>query len=112
MKKLIFITCIAVFMLNVSWVNASEPPKDKKARSEIAQTRKETLELSDAEIQKLTARVNEINQLDLKSLTRKEKKELKKELRDIKEKLNITANGIYIGGGALLVIIVIILLLI
>jgi hypothetical protein len=48
--------------------------------------------------------------LDMKSLTSKERRELRKEVRGINDKINKSADGIYIGGGALLVILILLLL--
>lgn len=110
MKKIFLLSALAAFMLNLSMLQASEP-KDKKAKKETVQTKKEVTKLSEAEIQKLTARVNEINQMDMKTLTPRERRELRKEVRGINDKINKSADGIYIGGGALLVIIILLLLL-
>lgn len=74
---------------------------------------KQQAKLSDAEVQVLLARLDEIKSMDLKSLTVKEKKDLRKEVRDIRDKLSMNSDGfsIYIGGGALIVIIILLILL-
>ncbi len=110
MKKILLLSVLAAFMLNVTMLQASEP-KNKKAKQETVQTKKEAKKLSEAEIQQLTARVNEINQMDKKALTPKERRDLRKEVRGINDKINKSADGIYIGGGALLVVIILLLLL-
>lgn len=65
--------------------------------------------LSNEESKKLTDRLNEIIQLDKNKLTRQQKRELRNELKDIKQKLE--GGYIYISGTALLIILLLILLL-
>lgn len=59
--------------------------------------------------QALKARVEEIRDMDKSELTRAEKRELRKELKDTKAILQ--SRGIYIGGGTLILIIILIILL-
>lgn len=66
--------------------------------------------LSEDEINRLTKRVEEIRDMDKSDLTLKEKKELKKELREIKETVKKDGGYIYIGAGTILVILLIVLL--
>jgi hypothetical protein len=63
-----------------------------------------------AEVRIMLDRLHEIKDMDKSSLTRTEKKELRKESRAIKAALRTSGNGIYLSVGALLVIIIIILL--
>jgi Na+-transporting methylmalonyl-CoA/oxaloacetate decarboxylase gamma subunit len=111
MKKIIFLTIVAAFMLNISALEASEPKKKKSADKEKVQDANEQQKLSDEEVQKMVARIDEINSMDKKALTPKERRALRKEVRDIKDMVNKNAEGIYIGGGALLVVIVLLILL-
>jgi hypothetical protein len=72
--------------------------------------------LTQAEADLLVARLEEINAMDKSGLTRTEKRELRREVRTIENRLNAssTAGGgpvIYISGGALLLIILLIILL-
>jgi exopolyphosphatase/pppGpp-phosphohydrolase len=69
-----------------------------------------TDKLSEDEINRLTKRVEEIRDMDKSDLTLKEKKELKKELREIKETVKKDGGYIYIGAGTILVILLIVLL--
>jgi uncharacterized membrane protein len=109
MKKLIFLVFIVAFTLNLSQINASNPDKKKITQKEIT---KEASKLTEAEANAMMVRLMEIKEMDTKSLTGDQKRELRKEVRDIRDKLK-TNDGfsIYIGGGALLVIILLILLL-
>ena len=61
--------------------------------------------------QELTNRLNEISTMDIKAMSRSEKKELRKEVRLIKKEMKTMGGGVYISVGALLVIIIILLLL-
>ncbi len=67
----------------------------------------------------LSARLDEIKAMDMSTLTRSEKKELKSEVKAIKshqEEIYVTAHhhhsGVYFGAGGLLVVILIIILVV
>lgn len=112
MKKILLLAFVVVFTISLSTVNASNPDKKKTIKKEITKVDKETAILTEAEVQTMLQRIDEIKQMDTKMLTRVEKRELRKEVRDIRNKLE-TNDGfsIYIGGGALLAIILLIILL-
>ncbi|WJJ97367.1 hypothetical protein [Algibacter luteus] len=63
------------------------------------------------EIKVLINRLNEIKALDKSALNRLEKKELRKEVRTIKQKVRSTGNGIYISSGAIILILLLIIIL-
>lgn len=69
----------------------------------------ETFESSDADV--LLARLNEIDGLDKSNLTSSEKKDLRKEVREIKNTLELNGNGVYLSVGALILVIVLLILL-
>lgn len=58
-------------------------------------------------------RLNEIKSVDKSDLTRAEKKELRKEVKDIEKAMKAEAvnGGLYIGGTALIIIILLLILL-
>ena len=63
-----------------------------------------------AEMSRLTNRLEEINAMDKESLSRPERKELRKEVKSIKKTMD--GGGVYISiGGLLLIIILLIILL-
>ncbi len=73
-----------------------------------------------ADINKMSIRLEEINKIDIESISKTEKKELRKEVRNIKNELSTysksdsvaaNSNGLYISGGALIIIILLIILL-
>lgn len=105
MKKISIVAIMFIMALSVS---ANEPIEKMKA-SEIKLM---TTEAKDTRIEVLNARLLEINSLNLNSLTKVEKRELRKEVRNIdKEVKQNYSGGIYISGAALLIIIILIILL-
>jgi hypothetical protein len=88
----------------------------------------ETVSKAVADIDRMVERLDAINKMDIESLTKEERKELKKEVREIKGDLNAysksdseviaqsaevaaTGRGLYISGGALIIILLLILIL-
>ncbi len=63
-----------------------------------------------AEAQKLITRLEEIKAMNTKSLTRKEKRELKREVNTIQHKLD-SSGGVYLSVGAVILIIVLLIIL-
>ncbi|MCM2301449.1 MAG: hypothetical protein NDI80_02380 [Flavobacteriaceae bacterium] len=59
----------------------------------------------------LVVRLDEIKALDKSTLTKAEKKELRKEVRAIKAELRETSGGIYLSVVAVLIIVLLIVLL-
>lgn len=65
-----------------------------------------------ARAEELVNRLEEIKAMDMKSLSRSEKRAVRKEVRAIeKEMKQMSGGGVYISVGALLVIIILILIL-
>lgn len=64
-----------------------------------------------AEVQRLENRLNEIKAIDHKSLSKSERKALRKEVREIKREVNAISGGVYISVGALILIILLLILL-
>ncbi len=59
----------------------------------------------------LMNRLKEIKEMDKSSLTRTEKRALRKEVRAIRSELAATGNGIYLSIGAIIIIILLLILL-
>ncbi|QIA09338.1 hypothetical protein [Draconibacterium halophilum] len=122
MKKLILSFITMAFLLVVL-------PSNLKANEDVKSAKEsETLTEVKAELNKMVDRVAEINEMDLKALSKDERKEMKRELRGIKKDFKkysksdnpavseaaaeaVRASGVYISGGALLVIIILLILL-
>jgi hypothetical protein len=59
----------------------------------------------------LMGRLQEIRQIDASTLSAPEKKELRKEVRSIKQQLRGIGGGVYISTGALILIIILLIIL-
>lgn len=105
MKKTIFIALLMIFSLGASTAFASK--SDLKSAAPVATENK----LSAEEVSRLTKRVEEIRDMDKTNLTVTEKRELRKEMKSIKENVRKSGEVIYIGGSTLLLIIILILIL-
>lgn len=62
------------------------------------------------EVQAMIDRLNEIKAMDMSSLTKDDKRELRKEVRAIKQEMKATT-GVYISIGALIIIILLLILI-
>ncbi len=104
MRKLIFytMTICLLFTFNMNEVKAinSKPASvivaDKPTQSE--------------EVQVMLDRLQEIKAMDLSAMTTVQKKELRKEVRAIKQEVRAT-QGIYLSIGAILIIILLLILI-
>lgn len=106
MKKAIYSVMVISMLFAFSPLQGSKlTPTDPPAATAPAP-------VSNAEAEVLIARLEKIKGMDKKTFTKAEKKKLRVEVKEIREKLNTTGNGIYISvGGAIIVILLLILLL-
>ncbi len=104
MKKLPVYLMMAVLSLSVFPTTMSAKEKDPTA---ITATPKEV----PAEVKIMMNRLEEIKALDKSSMTRVEKKELRKEVREIKTTLAASNNGVYLSVGAIIIIVLLLILL-
>ncbi|KYG74418.1 hypothetical protein EV198_1120 [Roseivirga ehrenbergii] len=75
-------------------------------------TDKSTEKLTHEEMQAMVVRLNEIKDMDKSSLTREERKELRKEVRTMKKDIRDSGGGgLYISSGAIIVILLLIIIL-
>ena len=65
----------------------------------------------DAESEALLSRLDEINEMDKSDLTRSEKRELRKEVREIDKTLTLNGGGVYLSVGAIIIVILLLILL-
>ncbi|MDR7128635.1 Flp pilus assembly protein TadB [Algoriphagus sp. 4150] len=77
--------------------------KNKKGETEMTEAQKERL----AEIE---ARVDEIKAMDFSTMSREEKKDVRMELKDMKEEAKRAGGGVYISVGAIIIILLILIL--
>ncbi len=110
MKKTIFLGILMIFALSTTTVFAAKTNLNSTTENTAALVKTES-KLSAEEVAVLTKRAEEIRGLDKSEMTVTEKRELRKELKGIKE--NVRKNGeiIYISGGTLLLIVLIIILI-
>jgi hypothetical protein len=106
MKKTIMMVSLMIFSLGLSFASGSDKKGDESAVPSKTENK-----LSAEELNRLTRRVEEIRDMDKSELTTAEKKELKKELKGIREAVKANGGYIYIGAGTLLVIILLVILL-
>lgn len=63
------------------------------------------------QINRLQNRLEEIREMDVKKLSREDKKALRKEVRTIKKEMKALSGGVYISVGAILLIALLLILL-
>ncbi|HEY3390728.1 MAG TPA: DUF6272 family protein [Prolixibacteraceae bacterium] len=105
MRKFIFLGILMIFTLSSTMVFAG------KTESNSAAVVKTENKLSAEDVARLTKRVEEIRSMDKSEMTVTEKRELRKEVKGIKENVRKNGEVIYISGGTLLLIILIIILI-
>jgi hypothetical protein len=105
MKKIFLFALGIIFSLSVSNAFGSNADLKSKSDNTSVADKKET-KLSEEEIANMTKRVEEIRDMDKSNLTAKEKRDLKKEVREIKR--NVRKDDIIVisSGTALLIILI------
>lgn len=108
MKKLMVCIATTVMVLTCTSIQAKAEnnPVPVTASDKGAMTEKES-----AEVQALIKRVHEINAMDRSTMSKAERKEIRKELREIKKEVKRHGGGgaVYISGSLLVVILVLII---
>ena len=103
MKKLIY-SLILVFTLGLS-ANTVSAAGNNKVKTEMTADQK-------VQFERITNRVEEIRKMDKSDLSRVEKKELRKELKELKSQARaIGGGGVYLSVGAILIIILLLILI-
>lgn len=111
MKKTIFFVIVLIFTMSSTFAFANKADRKSNSDNSAVPVKTENA-LSEAELSRLTNRVEEIRNLDKSDMTLKEKSELRKELRDIKRNVEKNGGTIYIGAAALILIILLIIVLV
>lgn len=62
-------------------------------------------------VQQMLQRLEYIKGLDKSEMTRLEKKNLRKEVRDIKKEMKVASGGVYLSVGAIIIVILLLILL-
>jgi hypothetical protein len=105
MKKLIFSLIVSGLLLSLYPVQSNAASIDPPSSVIIVNTE------SSAEVKTLLLRLDEINSMDKSDLKSPEKKDLRKEVRSIKQQLKETNGGVYLSGGAIIIILIVLLVL-
>ncbi len=103
MKNLLKAALLVIFMTMAQTSHS----RDLAGNSGLT-NRAETMDA--AEAQKLTNRLEEIKAMDKSSMTRTEKKALRKEVKAIQKSLD-SSGGVYLSVGAVILIIVLLIIL-
>jgi len=109
MKKNLLLGFLILFLLSTTAFAGLNGPKGDSEKPVVTNPKEN--KLSDEELIRMRGRVEELNNLDKSNLSNKEKKELKKDNKAIKQMERRHGGYIWVGGGTLLIIIIVILLL-
>ncbi len=101
MKKFIYplmLLMALTFNLNVALAAKDKPKTELTAEQRL-------------ELNRITSRVEEIKAMDKSNLSREERKELRKELKEMKKKARAMGGGVYLSVGAIIIIILLLILI-
>lgn len=103
MKKLL---AICALFLSIQFVQAapSNDKESKKGKNELTEAQKIRAE-------EMHERLDEIKALDFKSMSKEEIKDIRTELKEMKEEAKADGNGLYLSVGAIIIIILLLILL-
>lgn len=111
MKKTFMFALAMIFTLSSAMAAASNSNVNTDPEKTTVPVKTEN-RLSEAELSRLTNRVEEIRNMDKSGMSSTEKKELKKELKQIKKTVKRRGGAIYISGATLVLIIILVILLV
>lgn len=100
LKKIITVLLVA---MSVSLVTPAFAANENPVNTEKSN--------DEARAQQLMNRLTEIKNMDKSNLTSTEKKELRKEVREMKKEVKRNSRGIYLSVGAIIIIVLLLLLL-
>jgi hypothetical protein len=102
MKKINFYPILLAMLLSLSPVHLYASDGESPVATPAA-------EAARAEV--LINRLEEIKKMDMSTLSKAEKKELRNEVRETKKELKTNGSGVYLSLGALLLVIILLILL-
>jgi Skp family chaperone for outer membrane proteins len=109
MKTRIYVTILAFFLtITVSQAYAATTIDNVPLKERVANM---TEEQKKARLEEIKARVYEIKHMDKSSLTRAERKALKKELKEMNKEARVVSGGVYLSVGAIIIIILVLILI-
>jgi len=108
MRKIVFclMATILTFTIIPLQVNASERDPVKTVPAPVPATPAEA-----ARVLTLESRLKEIDAMTKSEVAELNKKELRKEVKEIKHELRTTSGGVYLSAGALILIVLLLILL-
>lgn len=108
MKKIIYCLTVAVIFTFLSvTVSAATVNKNNIVKEPVL-----TEAQKEARVEQITQRVEEIRAMDKSKLSHEQRKELRKELKEMKNEARaITSGGVYLSVGAIIIIILVLLLI-
>ena len=106
MKKITFVVMAMFLSLTFYPGLANAAATKKDASTLVAST-----PAAEAKVKVLELRLNEINDMDKSALKSSEKRELRKEVRSIKQQLHEMGQYVYISVGAILLIVILLIIL-
>ncbi len=106
MKKTILFALLTIFSLSAVPTFATKSSTDATTVPAATENK-----LTEEEITAYRNRVEEIRGMDKSEMTVSEKKELKTELKTIKETMHREGSYIYVGGGTLILVIILLIIL-
>lgn len=105
MKKL------TVSIVTALLLSTSLPTPSKAASENNPITVASTEAAKAAQVSTLMARLDEINAMDKSTLTKPEKRQLRKEVRSINKTMKNISGGVYLSVGAIIIIALLLILL-
>jgi hypothetical protein len=100
-----------VYIVTAMLVLTSVSTPLKAANETVPASTTATSPAASAEANALLNRLDEINAMDKASLSRTEKKLLRKEVRSIKSELKTLNGGVYVSVGAIIIILLLLIIL-
>lgn len=109
MKAKIITAVFALFLTaGVSNAYATSGENNRELKERVATM---TDDQKKARIEEISARVTEIKEMDKSTLSRSERKALKKELREMNKESKVISGGVYLSVGAIIIIILLLILI-
>jgi hypothetical protein len=108
MKKIIL--CLMVAALSFTLVPLQASPDTKPISASLVDP-KPVESKESVETKELLLRLDEIKNMDKSSLSPKEKKELRKEVKLTKNRLSEVSGGVYLSAAALILIVILLIVL-
>lgn len=111
MKRIFFFITLLMFTFGSSLAFADNATSAEFSKNPVVHSKGGDSQITAKEAQVMLERIDQIRDMDKSDLTKIERAELKKELKDMKQSIRKDGGYIIIGTGTLVLIIILILLL-